>query len=73
MTLYAIVTTKELTASRIAASENDNASTLRASKDGRYYLLKLKFNTFTGLPDVFNGLTLYTHAEILHILDGGGW
>ena len=44
-------------------------STLRKSLDGTLAILKWDGDT----PSVFNGMTIYSHAQILTILAGSDW
>ena len=44
-------------------------STLRKTLDGTLAILKWDGDT----PSVFNGMTIYSHAQILTILAGSDW
>ncbi len=60
--LYTIAGLNEITESRINASVQNNLDDLRVSNDGTKYVLK--FNTHNGIPNEFEGCTIYTIAEI---------
>ena len=46
-----------------------NVNTLRKNKDNTKTFLKWDGET----PDIFNGMTTYTHLEIKDILKGSDW
>ena len=53
----------------ITKSIQSNVATLRKSLDNTKAILKWDRDT----PEVFDGITTYSHSEILEILSGNDW
>ena len=66
---WIIVNTDDVTDEMINNALQINSTTLRKTLDGSKALLKWDGDT----PSVFNGMTQYSHAQILAILNGSDW
>ena len=67
---WVIVNNSDVTDEMISAAIETSRSTLRHTVTGTDKVI-LKWNGDT--PDVFDGMTVYNHAEILAILAGSDW
>ena len=66
---YVIVNVSDVTDEMISSAIQTGVNTLRKSLDGTLAILKWDGDT----PTVFNGMTQYSHAQILTILKGSDW
>jgi hypothetical protein len=70
---WAIITLADYTSNQlenlVAKSIQTSVSTLRKSLDNTKAILKWDGDT----PEVFDGITTYSHSEILEILSGNDW
>jgi len=70
---WAIITLADYTSNQlenlVAKSIQTSVSTLRKSLDNTKAILKWDGDT----PEVFDGITTYSHSEILEILNSNDW
>ena len=70
---YVIITLSDYTSEQLEELVNNaverNVNTLRKSLDSTLAILKWDGDT----PSVFNGMTQYSHNQILTILKGSDW
>jgi hypothetical protein len=66
---WVILNVNDITDEMIKVSLQSGRETLRKSLDKSQAILKWKGNT----PNCFDGMTIYSHSEILEILKGEDW
>ena len=66
---WVILNVNDITDEMIKVSLQSGRETLRKTLDGSKAILKWNGET----PSEFNGMTIYSHSEILKILKGEDW
>jgi hypothetical protein len=66
---WVIVNVSDITEEMIASAIQTSTSSLRKSLDGSKAILKWEGDT----PSCFDGITTYSHSEILTELSGSDW
>ena len=66
---WVIVNVSDITDEMIENAIQSSMNTLRKTLDGNKGLLKWDGDT----PSCFDGMTTYSHSEILNILQGSDW
>jgi len=66
---WVIVNVSDITDEMIEDAIQSSMNTLRKTLDGNKAILKWDGDT----PSCFNGMTTYSHSEILNILRGSDW
>ena len=66
---WIIINVSDITDEMIEKSNQTSMDTLRKSLDGSKAILKWDGDT----PSCFDGMTTYSHLEILEILNGSEW
>ena len=66
---WIIINVSDITDEMIAKAIQTSSSTLKKTSDGNKAILKWDGDT----PSCFNGLTIYTHSEILTELAKSDW
>ena len=66
---WVIVNVSDITEEMIASAIQTSTSSLRKSLDGSKAILKWEGDT----PSCFDGITTYSHSEVLTELSGSDW
>ena len=66
---WVIVNVSDITDEMIANAMQSSVNTLKKTLDGNKAILKWEGDT----PSCFDGITIYSHSEILEELSGSDW